>query len=336
MSDTNAGPTSDTREPRPRGFGSALREARERSDLTAADVANALKLSERMILTLEAERYEDLPARPYVRGYVRRYARVVGLNGEALTAGFDAADEAEATPPIMPTPRRSSLAEFAGQRWGLLYGSIVFVFIAVIAGALWWAWSGENAKEAMAEVAATEVNEGASNAEEEPALATPGDPADAESLAEQAATVPTESAPAAAPPPLLAGAPGSGAPVTTVPEQEDPATAAPVVATETPLQEGEVDGTAEQPATEEGGQPEMPDLLTFSFLDECWVEVRGKGGNLIHGDLGRKGEMLTLTGEAPFSILVGYAAGVEITLNGDRVALEPGTRSEVARLVVGH
>ena len=275
MSDTNAGPTADSEEPRPRGFGSALREAREKSDLTAADVANALKLSERMILALEAERYEDLPPRPYVRGYVRRYARVVGLNGAALTAGFDAADEVEATPPIVPTPRRSSLAEFAGQRWGLLYGSIVSVFIVVIAGALWWAWSGENAKEAMAEVAATEVNVQASNAEEEPALSTPGDPDDAESLTEQA-------------------------------------------------------------AAEESGRPEKPDLLTFSFQDECWVEVRGKDGNLIHGDLGRGGEMLTLTGEAPFSILVGDAAGVDITFNGDRVALEPGTRGEVARLVVGH
>ena len=275
MSDTNAGPTADSEEPRPRGFGSALREAREKSDLTAADVANALKLSERMILALEAERYEDLPPRPYVRGYVRRYARVVGLNGAALTAGFDAADEVEATPPIVPTPRRSSLAEFAGQRWGLLYGSIVSVFIVVIAGALWWAWSGENVKEAMAEVAATEVNVQASNAEEEPALSTPGDPDDAESLTEQA-------------------------------------------------------------AAEESGRPEKPDLLTFSFQDECWVEVRGKDGNLIHGDLGRGGEMLTLTGEAPFSILVGDAAGVDITFNGDRVALEPGTRGEVARLVVGH
>lgn len=275
MSDTNAGPTADSEEPRPRGFGSALREAREKSDLTAADVANALKLSERMILALEAERYEDLPPRPYVRGYVRRYARVVGLNGAALTAGFDAADETEATPPIVPTPRRSSLAEFAGQRWGLLYGSIVSVFIVVIAGALWWAWSGENAKQAMAEVAATEVNEQASNTEEEPALSTPGYPDDAESLTEQA-------------------------------------------------------------AVEDSGRPEKPDLLTFSFQDECWVEVRGKDGNLIHGDLGRGGEMLTLTGEAPFSILVGDAAGVDITFNGDRVALEPGTRGEVARLVVGH
>ena len=48
-------------------FGWALREARLAAGLSVGDVANALKVTDRTINAIEAERYEDLPPKPYVR-----------------------------------------------------------------------------------------------------------------------------------------------------------------------------------------------------------------------------------------------------------------------------
>ena len=57
--------------------------------MSVADIADALKVTQRTVVALEAERYEELPPRPYIRGYVQRYARVVGLDAAALTVASD-------------------------------------------------------------------------------------------------------------------------------------------------------------------------------------------------------------------------------------------------------
>ena len=76
-------------------------------------------------------------------------------------------------------------------------------------------------------------------------------------------------------------------------------------------------------------------MITFVFDDDCWVEVRDRDGDLVHGDLGRDGATVAVTGNAPFSVLVGNAAGVEVSFNGEPVVLTPSAPGEVTRLVVG-
>ncbi|MEZ4366937.1 MAG: helix-turn-helix domain-containing protein [Kofleriaceae bacterium] len=62
-----------------------LRDARLDRGLTLADVAAVTKIPSRTLDLLEAGRFEDLPADVFVRGFVRNYARCVGLpEDEAL------------------------------------------------------------------------------------------------------------------------------------------------------------------------------------------------------------------------------------------------------------
>ena len=60
-------------------FGSVLREARERRAISLADVARKTKLSRASLELLEEGRLEDLPPDVFVRGFIRSYARSVGL-----------------------------------------------------------------------------------------------------------------------------------------------------------------------------------------------------------------------------------------------------------------
>jgi len=78
------------------------------------------------------------------------------------------------------------------------------------------------------------------------------------------------------------------------------------------------------------------DLLVLRFDESSWVEVRDAADRLIHAEVGEPGQTATVAGNAPFSIVVGYAAGVELDFNGDPVPLSPHTRENVARLVVGY
>jgi cytoskeletal protein RodZ len=60
-------------------FGSVLREARERRSISLADVARKTKLSRSSLELLESGELDALPAEVFVRGFIRSYARSVGL-----------------------------------------------------------------------------------------------------------------------------------------------------------------------------------------------------------------------------------------------------------------
>ena len=64
--------------------GQALREARERQGLSVNDVANRIKFAPKQIEWLEADDYVRLPEAAFVRGFVRSYARLLGIDSVSL------------------------------------------------------------------------------------------------------------------------------------------------------------------------------------------------------------------------------------------------------------
>lgn len=295
-------------------FGSVLREAREKAGLSVADVANALKVTEHTVDALETERYEELPPRPYIRGYVRRYARLVGLDAAMVTVGSDTVEPEPVLPAIVPRSRRASFADFARESWGLVYGSIVLVFVVLIGGALWWSWPGGNNEPAVPEA-------GPNTAGWDPVRTPAASPASPEVAAEVVSTVRDE--------------PGQALDSTTaLPEPSEPVAIDSPPPEVAPVESSVADADTVLAATEADGLAQ-PDLITFVFAGECWVEVRDRGGDLVHGDLGRDGETHTVSGRAPFSVLLGNPTVVDVTFNGERVSVDPGRPGEVARFEVG-
>ncbi len=68
--------------------GRLLAAARARNNLSVAEVAQQLKLSNGQVEALEADAYELLPGPVFVRGFVRNYARLLELDGDALVAAL--------------------------------------------------------------------------------------------------------------------------------------------------------------------------------------------------------------------------------------------------------
>ncbi|MDA8092471.1 MAG: helix-turn-helix domain-containing protein [Betaproteobacteria bacterium] len=68
--------------------GARLAAAREKAGLAVADVARHLKLTVRQVEALEADDYGRMPGAPFVRGFVRNYAKFVGLDPEPLVASL--------------------------------------------------------------------------------------------------------------------------------------------------------------------------------------------------------------------------------------------------------
>lgn len=60
-------------------FGTVLREARERKRMTLAEVSESIKVSQTCLMALEQAVWSELPPEVFVRGFVRSFARAVGL-----------------------------------------------------------------------------------------------------------------------------------------------------------------------------------------------------------------------------------------------------------------
>lgn len=114
--------------------GRRLRRARERRELTTAAVADALHLERRMVEALEAEDYDVLPPATFVRGYLRAYARHVGVPESEVVQAYDGLGLEEARPltPTVGSVRRG--AGLVGMAW------VGLIVLAGVVGGGWLAW----------------------------------------------------------------------------------------------------------------------------------------------------------------------------------------------------
>jgi len=68
--------------------GARLRRARLLRSVEVEDVASATKISPAYLRFLEEDRFDDLPAVVYVRGFVAAYARFLGLDANRVSRSY--------------------------------------------------------------------------------------------------------------------------------------------------------------------------------------------------------------------------------------------------------
>lgn len=111
--------------------GQILARAREKQDLSVADVARALRLGVKQIEALEADDYASLPGRTFVRGFIRNYARLVQLDPDQLVAS-SFGDEPDATSRHIQAPSQQiSFSEHQDRPW-IKWLAVAFMTVALI------------------------------------------------------------------------------------------------------------------------------------------------------------------------------------------------------------
>ncbi|WP_072867034.1 helix-turn-helix domain-containing protein [Desulfofundulus thermosubterraneus] len=81
-------------------IGNVLREARQARGVSLEQVEEETKIRRKYLEALEEEAFDVLPGRVYVRGFLRNYARFLGLDAEALVARFEEMLPLEETQPV--------------------------------------------------------------------------------------------------------------------------------------------------------------------------------------------------------------------------------------------
>jgi cytoskeleton protein RodZ len=124
----NAGSTGAMQTP-----GTLLQQERKRRELSIQQAAEALHLDAWIIEAIEANRFVALGAPVYAKGYLRKYAVMLGLAPEVIVARYDALSDTLPVPtpvPVITTtpPPRPKWPKIVG--WSLLGALIVAIGVA--------------------------------------------------------------------------------------------------------------------------------------------------------------------------------------------------------------
>jgi cytoskeletal protein RodZ len=69
-------------------FGDKFRKAREKKELTFDDVSNVTKISSRMLRAIEEEHFDQLPGGVFNKGFIRAYAKHLGMDAEEAVTDY--------------------------------------------------------------------------------------------------------------------------------------------------------------------------------------------------------------------------------------------------------
>ncbi|WP_291994026.1 RodZ domain-containing protein [Candidatus Accumulibacter sp. ACC003] len=293
--------------------GQQLRAAREARNLSVADAAQSLKLGPKQVVALESEDWSSLPGNTMIRGFVRNYARLLNLDADALMRGLDAEQmqrtlhlhvSAGTSASLPQTGNRAERRDYLAIIGGLLLLALAVLAYMYIAPGFWEeqlaALTGSSSQQASGEAAAPTV---------------------ADATAPTAAAVDSPPATATASALAVAAANPAGS------------------ASQTPSARTEVAAAAASPA-KPAAKPEVKleaaaaNGLKLRFAQPSWIEVIDARGQVVATGFKPADSQLEITGEPPFSLVLGNARYVTAEYQGKTIDLEPHTSKGVARLTV--
>jgi cytoskeletal protein RodZ len=117
-------------------LGRYLRQERERRQVALHDISAATKIQMRFLEALEADQHDQLPPLPFAVGFVRAYAQCLGLEPDAIVAGYRAMHRV----PEEPDPRVMHLqpAVRPPKRWRAAAIGVLVIAIGLLTGRLWY------------------------------------------------------------------------------------------------------------------------------------------------------------------------------------------------------
>jgi len=281
--------------------GAALLKERRRQGLSLGDISRQLKLSVRQVEALERDDYAGYKGPVFIHGFIRNYAKLLGLDPEPLIRATDSMLNPPVVPAAVPREMEPSQPVRVGQRKNRLWPAIALVFLFGIALSVYF--GGRRAPDAVRSA---------------PTVAAGDKPAPASKIATETKT-------------------GASTKARSEPKPEVEPPAKPAAKPEA-KSEAKTESVERRSPIETGAavaaEPAGRVTVRMIFEQDSWVEIKDRTGNTIFGQLNPAGSRRSVSGEPPLSVVVGNAAGVRLFQGDKSIDLAPHTRVDVARLTL--
>ncbi len=310
--------------------GELLRRERESQGLTREEVAAALNLRPAVVGGLEEDNYDQVPVAAYRRGYLRAYARLLGMDDqpvlESYANRFSSQEVEQRVTPVNISRPPSRIGAW-------LFKLVTLLVIAGLIGLtlVWWQSRGGNDMLDFGDSSPVSVDnlDGTTTVVEEsprpeveeslPPLPEEGvDP-----ISPQAPAVPSPQVDPTGAERLAATGPEEPVPTDVEAATEEVAETPDIVTEEEPE-------AVEAPAAGDVRQ------LQLTFNEQSWTEIFDANNQRIFVGLQEAGTTASVEGDPPFRMTIGNATGVELIWRGEAVDLAARAgANNVARFTLG-
>ena len=294
------------------GSGALLSAARKQQKKSVEDIAKELNLSISQIKTIELDQSEGLPEPTYVRGYIRSYANLLGLNpDEVLEHYLNKNWQKSANLDDLPRGLRESDSSDAS----LFTPARVIAFLVLAGGisfAIYSGWLNSFFGQSGSSVA----NVGDST-ELSPVIQVTENQTSS-SQSEELSSTDTQ----------------SNQVTSSLSEESDQSgeTADRGVDAGETVNEG--NGIASD-ESDSGLANSLENKVVLSFSETSWVDIRDESQDRLAFQTYAAGDVMEVSAEGVLSILLGNAKGVAMTLNGQDYDLTGHTEGVYAKFTVG-
>ena len=288
-------------------LGSYLRQERERQQVSLQEIAAATKIQYKFLEALEHDAYDQLPAPPFVVGFLRAYAQYVALDPETVLTAYRSLHQAPAPPEVAPWPVPTPTPSPHGRQ--LIRLGVFLAVFGLMTGLVLHEWRREQPTRSPVASFPTALP---GQAEKTPDAAQSVTPVVPQPEPEGAVSVVLPASPA----PATRAEPSPGLTALSVSEAASPP--APVTAS----------GTIPR---REGGWAERPGVLVLqaTAMADTWLRVEIDGDKR-HTLLLTSGKSVQWEASERFRLTVGNVRGIRLALNGQAIPLQSG-RTNVMR-----
>lgn len=311
-------------------FGERLRREREMRGVSLDDIAVATKIGTRLLRALEEENFELLPGGIFNKGFVRAYAKYLGMNEEEAVADYlQAAGESNPDPRVIAEQNSGRIdratandAEESGMA-GFPLIPVLVLLVVIAAG-----WGGWKLYQERLSHRQAKVDKPTESLPVAPATNTPSDARDTNPVPPTAAnggTVPTGNIPQT---PSAKTATGVESTATTTGTSSLDSKATPAGSS---TQAGIPDST-KTPAPAKASDAEkapggQPFEVAVRAKDRAWISIKSDGKFVVQGIIS-PADVKTVHATDEVIFYTGNAGAVEVSFNGQRIALAGGPNSK--------
>ncbi len=115
--------------------GVRLRQAREAKGLQLESAAEAMRLSPEVLVALEADRFDTLGAQVFVKGHLRQYSHLLGIDADEIIDGYQRQDHPTDEPLVGVGTEPIKLRDDNEIRLMVAVGVVVVLLLTLF---LWW------------------------------------------------------------------------------------------------------------------------------------------------------------------------------------------------------
>ncbi len=281
--------------------GQMLRDARISKGISQKEVSNRIHLKVSVINDIENDIFDQEIAQTFVRGYIRCYARFLGIDETDVLSAYDCQNAAcEQQAELQSFSRRTKKEANDNRLMIVSYGIIGFMLLIFLI----WGFQRSDVTVVVPENQPAEIS----------------------------ATTP-DSTPDSVPDSVPESTPAVSAVESNVEQASVPA----VTKTDSPA---EVKPSVAAPEVLPQAKPAAPverdiivtdTVFTMNFSGDCWVRISDATDKTIAIGVKKAGRKLALRGEPPFRVKLGAPEQVKITYEGKEIDLSSFKEGRVAK-----